>query len=153
MKFHERAISTWFGSGYFPFASGTVGTAATIPLVILLWWVGSVWLHAAAALGVLALGIWAARGAEQQWGRKDPGQVVVDETAGFLVATLALPPTGVMLVASFFVFRLMDIVKPWPARRLESLPGSWGIMLDDIMAGIYANLVVQAAIYLVGRFG
>jgi phosphatidylglycerophosphatase A len=147
-------ITTWFGSGFFPFASGTAGTAATMPLVLLLWWQGSWALHAAAIVLVTLAGLWAARGAEEWWGKKDPGQVVVDEAAGYLVTTFLVRPAGpsltqwaVPLVASFLLFRIMDIVKPWPARQLESLPGAVGIMIDDLFAGLYAFLVLHAGLW------
>ncbi len=137
-------LATWFGSGCAPVASGTFGTAATVPLVLLLWWCGSVPLHLAAIVAVALAGTWAAEGAEERWGKKDPGQVVIDETAGYLVATAGLTPSLSALAGSFFLFRLMDVVKPWPARRLESLPGGIGIMADDLVAGFYAWLAWQA---------
>lgn len=145
----KRLLSSWFFSGYFPFASGTVGTAATIPLVVLLWWIGSWPLHLAITVLVFCLGLWSARDAERLYGKKDPGQVVIDETAGYLVTTLFVPGNVGTLAASFFLFRLMDVIKPPPARQLEALEGALGIMSDDIMAGIYANLLLQ----LIVRYG
>ncbi|MCU0222665.1 MAG: phosphatidylglycerophosphatase A [Acidobacteria bacterium] len=147
----ETVLATWFGSGYSPFASGTAGTLASVPLVLLLWWIGSTPLHAAAIAAIAALGLWAARGAESRWGRKDPGQVVIDETAGYLVATFLVPHTLSALVLSFFLFRAFDVVKPFPAGRSQSLPGAWGIMADDLIAGLYANLALQAALWLWAR--
>ncbi|UCF66909.1 MAG: phosphatidylglycerophosphatase A [Acidobacteriota bacterium] len=141
-------LATWFGCGFAPLASGTVGTAATVPLVLLLWRVGSWPWHIAVTLAVIALGVWAAGDAELRWGRKDPGQVVIDESAGFLIATIALPASGWILLASFLVFRAFDVVKPWPARRLERWPGAWGIMADDLIAGLYANIVVRFGLFL-----
>jgi phosphatidylglycerophosphatase A len=79
-------------------------------------------------------------------GRKDPGLVVVDEVAGQWVSLLFLPFTLGTAVAAFFLFRLMDVLKPWPARDLEHLPGGVGIVADDIMAGVYANLLLRAAL-------
>lgn len=144
----KTTIATWFGAGFSPFAPGTVGAAATAPLVVLLWWIGSVPLHALAAVVLAGVGIWSAGGAEERWGRKDPGQVVIDEVAGFLVATAMLPPHVGLLVAAFFIFRLLDVVKPWPCRRLELLEGGWGIMLDDLVAGLYTNLLLQGWLLL-----
>ncbi len=141
-------LCTWFGSGFFPLASGTAGTLATVPLVVLLWLYAPQWVHFAMILAVSALGIWAAYDAESHFGRKDPGEVVIDETAGYLVATLALPFSWVHLLGSFLLFRIMDIIKPFPARRLEALPGAWGIMLDDLVAGLYANLALRLLLYL-----
>ena len=73
-------------------------------------------------------------------GRKDPGIVVVDEVVGQWVTLAALPFTPVTAALGFLLFRVMDVVKPWPARDLERLPGGWGIMADDVMAGVYAHL-------------
>ncbi|MFN7967555.1 MAG: phosphatidylglycerophosphatase A [Acidobacteriota bacterium] len=143
----KRLLSSWFYSGYFPFASGTAGTAATIPLVLLLWWFDSWLLHLAAVVVLFAIGVWSAWDAETLYGKKDPGQVVIDETVGYLVSTLFVPGNLFTLGASFFLFRLMDVIKPPPARQLESLKGAWGIMADDVMAGIYANLVLQAILH------
>ncbi len=147
----ETVLATWFGSGYSPFASGTAGTLASVPLVLLLWWIGSAPLHAAATVAIAVLGLWAARGAESRWGRKDPGQVVIDETAGYLVATFLVPHTLAALALSFFLFRAFDVVKPFPAGRSQALPGAWGIMADDLIAGLYANLALQAVFWLWAR--
>lgn len=148
MNLIQKLIATWFFSGYAPFASGTVGTFASLPLVVLLWWRGSDLWHLIAIAVLLGLGVWAAGPAESEYGRKDPGQVVIDETIGLLVATVAVPASWINLVAAFLLFRVMDIVKPWPARRLERLPGAWGIIVDDMVAGLYANLALQLLIYL-----
>ncbi len=144
----ETVLATWFGSGYSPFAPGTAGTLATIPLVLVLWGVGSWPLHLASIAAVTALGLWASRGAETRWGRKDPGQVVVDETAGYLVSTFLVPPSLPALAGSFFLFRAFDVLKPFPAGRSQDLPGAWGIMVDDLIAGLYANLALRAALWL-----
>ncbi|MCU0255074.1 MAG: phosphatidylglycerophosphatase A [Acidobacteria bacterium] len=143
----ETVLATWFGSGYSPFASGTAGTLASVPLVLLLWWIGSAPLHAGALVAVTAVGLWAARGAEERWGRKDPGQVVIDETAGYLVATLLVPPSAAALALSFFLFRAFDVLKPFPAGRSQELPGAWGIMADDLFAGLYSNLALQGLLW------
>ena len=103
-------------------------------------------------LGVLlvasAIGIYSADRAAPEWG-KDPRQVVVDEGVGFLFAVAFLPPSVGMIIASFFVFRALDIIKPPPARQLEALPGGWGIVADDIVAGLYSNVVICSSFYLV----
>jgi phosphatidylglycerophosphatase A len=79
-------------------------------------------------------------------GLKDPGIVVVDEVVGQWVSLLLLPLTPVTVALGFLLFRLLDVVKPWPARDFERLPGGWGIMADDVMAGIYANLLVRVGL-------
>jgi phosphatidylglycerophosphatase A len=91
----------------------------------------------------VVLGLWAAGRAEALFGEKDPGRVVIDEIAGQMVALLFIRPTALVLLAAFFLFRVMDVLKPWPARRLEDLPGGSGIMADDLMAGLYANLILH----------
>ena len=80
------------------------------------------------------------------WGDKDPSLVVIDEVAGMWVTLIALPWTPVTVLTGFFMFRLFDVFKPYPARDLEGVPGGWGIMLDDIVAGIYANLAVRVVL-------
>jgi phosphatidylglycerophosphatase A len=100
----------------------------------------------AATAAVTLLGVLAAGRVARLLGRKDPGLVVVDEVAGQWITFLALPMTPVTALAGFLLFRLMDIVKPWPARDLERLPGGFGIMADDVAAGIYAHLVLRAGL-------
>lgn len=144
----RMTLATWFGTGYAPVASGTVGTLATVPLVLLLAWADSPALYLGATLVLVLLGLWAASGGERYLGTKDPGPVVVDEVAGFLVTMALLPVTPGTLVGGFFLFRLLDIVKPFPGRQAERLPGGWGIMVDDLIAGLYANLVLRLALAL-----
>jgi phosphatidylglycerophosphatase A len=109
---------------------------------------GSASAEGAAILAVLVVGVWSATAAERHFRGVDPGQVVIDEVFGMLV-TLAFVPVGVGgAVAGFFVFRILDIVKPWPARRLEALHGGWGIMADDGMAALYGNLIMRGLMVL-----
>jgi phosphatidylglycerophosphatase A len=150
MRFLRAVVATWFGSGFSPIAPGTAGTVATVPVVLALWASGSPLLHAVAAITAFVAGMWASRDAEARWGRSDPGEVVIDETAGYLVATLAVAPSIWTLGASFVLFRVFDVLKPWPASALERLPGSWGIMTDDVAAGLYANLLLQAWLAFAG---
>jgi phosphatidylglycerophosphatase A len=138
-------VATAFGAGYSPVAPGTAGSL----LGLALFWP----LHALplpAQLGALAVlfaaGVLASTALAARVGRKDPGLVVVDEVAGMWTALLLLPPTPGAFLLAFLAFRVMDVVKPWPARALEGLPGGWGIMCDDLMAGVYANLLVQVAL-------
>jgi phosphatidylglycerophosphatase A len=149
MSWLRHVAATWFGSGLSPIVPGTAGTLATVPLVLLLWWVGSVPLHLAVTAVIAIVGLWAAGDPERRYGRKDPGAIVIDETAGYLVATVAFPLTAWHLLATFVLFRAFDIVKPWPAGRLERLPGAYGIMIDDLFAGLYANLLLRLGIWIV----
>jgi phosphatidylglycerophosphatase A len=106
---------------------------------------------AAASLALFAVGVWAAGEAEKFLGRTDPGQVVVDEVVGQMVTFLLIPhATWPWLVGGFLLFRAFDIVKPFPARQAERIPRGWGIMLDDVIAGVY-GLAGLAVIGLVKR--
>ena len=133
--------------GFFPIAPGTAGSLAALALFAFVRWIGMPAFEWATIVAVLAIGIWSADGAERALGRKDPGPVVIDEVLGMLI-TLALLPvsmTGVMV--GFLWFRLFDVVKPYPAGRMEHLPGGYGIMLDDAMAGLYAHLVLRLCMW------
>lgn len=141
------AIATCGGSGYFPIAPGTVGSAVGLVLFFAVRSAGQLWIEVAAIALTLVAGAWAATVAEGALDRKDPGPVVIDEVHGMLVTMLLVPASLVAMAAGFFLFRFFDIIKPFPADRLERAPGGWGIMLDDLMAGIYANLVLQAMVW------
>jgi phosphatidylglycerophosphatase A len=135
-------LATGFGSGYSPFAPGTAGSLVGLVLLPLLrragpFWEGGVLLVFTVA-GIAAGGIVARR-----LGIEDPSIVVVDEIVGMWVSLLFLPLTPATAIVGFVLFRIMDVVKPYPARQLEGLPGGFGIMADDIMAGIYANLCLR----------
>ena len=139
------AVATGFGAGYSPVAPGTAGSLVGL----LLFWplVGRPWAQVlTATVLVVMVGTAAGDHVARRLGRKDPGLVVVDEVAGQWVSLLFLPTGLGITAAAFFLFRLMDVLKPWPARDLERLPGGLGIMADDVMAGIYANLLVRAGL-------
>ena len=108
------------------------------------------WLTLAAALCAMAIGIPAATLVERESERPDPGHVVIDEVAGQWIALIYSRVNLSHLLAGFLFFRLFDIVKPWPARQLESLPAGWGIMLDDVAAGVYALLLMLALQHWIG---
>jgi phosphatidylglycerophosphatase A len=129
------------GAGYAPFASGTVGSAVGVVLYLLTRGLPDV-LQVALLVAVTLGGVWAGSIAARHFGREDPGQVVIDEVAGQLLTYLLLDLTWIGVVLGFVAFRVFDIVKPWPAGRLEGLPGGWGIMADDLMAALYAWLVL-----------
>jgi phosphatidylglycerophosphatase A len=144
-------ISTWFGCGYSPRAPGTVGSLAALAIGIALHrYAGfTQWQFAALALVTLIPAIWAAGVTAADSGITDPHFVVVDEVVGqWLAMAGALSYNWKSYLASIVLFRLFDIWKPPPARQLEALPGGWGINLDDVMAGIYAALVL----FVAGRF-
>jgi len=138
-----RLVATFFYTGHVPVAPGTAGSAATLLLFALVRWTGSATLELAVLALVVVAGVWAAGAMERQLGVEDPGQVVIDETAGMLV-TLVLVPVGIGgAIAGFVLFRVFDIVKPYPCARLERLGGGPGIMADDLMAGVYAHVVLR----------
>lgn len=138
-------VATGFGSGLSPKAPGTVGSAVACFLALFLpgrWLIG-------ALVVCCAAGIWASTKACEQWGLHDPGKIVIDEWAG---QWLTLAGHGAMgwLVPCFVLFRLFDILKPWPVSLCEKLPRGWGIMADDLMAGLLANLTLSLLRFLVG---
>jgi len=138
-------VATALGVGYVPFAPGTFGSAVGL----LLWFVlpSSPIAQAAAIVVVCVVGSWSGSVAERYFGRVDPGHVVVDEVAGMLVTLFLVPVGWIGAIAGFLLFRISDIIKPYPANRLERLPGGIGIMADDVMAGVYANLVLRFCIW------
>jgi len=145
-------IVTFGGAGLLPQAPGTWGSAAAALLVWLIWhWIGPTsWVFFLLAGLILScvlcimLGGWA----QDFLGRKDPGPVVLDEVAGICLTLLALPMKhpGLAVLVAFVAFRVFDVTKPPPARQLERLPAGWGILLDDLAAAVYANLVCQAVL-------
>ena len=135
-------LATAFGAGYWPIAPGTAGSAvgALVYLATLSW--PLVWQGALIVVVSLA-GIWAGGVAARHFGREDPGQVVIDEVAGQLVTFFATGISHQGVLVGFLVFRVFDIVKPWPARQFEKFPGGAGIMADDLMVGLYGNLLLR----------
>ena len=142
-----RALATWFGCGYSPIAPGTVGAAAAVAIAWFANWQPTANLIAGAIAGVV--GIWAATTEARRTGRKDPGQIVIDEVAGqWITLAGATAFHWKSILWGFLLFRLFDIWKPPPVRQLERLPEGTGIMADDLMAGVYGAVVL----YLAGYF-
>ena len=135
-------LSSCFGFGLIPVAQGTFGTLAGIPLAIALAHVGPM---AAAYLlfFFVLLAIWTSDRSARALEKDDPAEVVIDETAGLLLTLFLLPATGFNLCLGFILFRLFDILKPYPIRRLEKVEGGAGIVLDDLLAGVYGNLCLR----------
>ena len=140
------ALCTGFGAGYSPVAPGTAGSAVGIVIAWLLWQTELPYGVAIAALVTAAIGFWAAERGAIHFADKDPGPVVIDEIAGQLLTLALLPHSWQLLVISFFLFRLLDIWKPFPARQLEKLRGGVGIMVDDLAVAVYGNLLLQALV-------
>jgi phosphatidylglycerophosphatase A len=149
MSFVARVIGTWFYLGYFPKGPGTAGSLGAILVgVVLYFYAGFTNPIQFAALAALALipSIWAADRMALDTGSKDPQIVVVDEVVGQWIALAGASSLGswYQWAAAFVLFRTFDIWKPWPVRALEKIPGGAGIVMDDVMAGIYAALVLLA---------
>ena len=136
-------IATVGYCGYFPIAPGTVGSAAGLVFYLLVWWAQSPLFEAGLILLLFAVGVWAGTTSERYFGGIDPGPIVLDEVVGMLI-TLAFIPVGIAgALIGFFLFRLFDVLKPFPAGRFEKLHGGLGVMADDAMAAIYANIVLR----------
>jgi phosphatidylglycerophosphatase A len=150
-KFLVAAASTVCGVGLLPLIPGTFGSLAGLGVYFLLK--DSPLALAAAVLGVLAAGFLTAGRAEEMFGRKDPGCVVIDEVAGMLITLSFLPYSPRIVFLGFVLFRLLDTAKPYPAFRLQRMHGSFGIMIDDVVAGVYANLVLQVVVRLTSLSG
>src|SRR5438552_6588865 len=134
--------------GFFPIAPGTAGSAAAVVLYVLLRQLGETNFELPLAMARFALGVWLGGTAEQALGSIDPGPVVLDEVLGMLLTLAFVPVNWAGLALGFVLFRALDIWKPFPADRLERLPGGLGMMADDAMAGVYANVLLQAAYHL-----
>jgi phosphatidylglycerophosphatase A len=141
-------VASVFGAGYSPVASGTVGSLVT---AVAIWLLPLTLLRTAIALVVVTLvGIWAGGRVERVLGRKDPGVIVIDEVAGMLLAVMGLPRSLPVLITAFLLFRLFDIWKPFPARESQALTGGMGVMVDDLIAGLYALVLIMGARTLFG---
>jgi phosphatidylglycerophosphatase A len=143
MKHFILFFATGFAVGYSPIAPGTLGTLIAIPVYYFLSNIPSP-LYEITLIGFFFLSVWISGNAEIFFGKKDDQRIVIDEMVGFLVTMLWVPKTAIFVVAGFFLFRFFDILKPFPIRRLEKkLKGGYGVVLDDVMAGVYANIVLQ----------
>jgi phosphatidylglycerophosphatase A len=148
MKFAAKLIATFFGVGFVPIAPGTAASA----IVVLVY---RTWLHALSLpryLAVLAVviivGTWASDRAARAFGSRDPRMIVADEVAGQMAALALCPVAWIPLLVGFASFRLFDILKPFPIRRIERWPGGWGIMADDLAAGLAGFLVLRLLLVL-----
>lgn len=141
--FH-KITSTSFGIGYIGKGAGTVAAVATclIWYALALGQTGNFIPALAITLFLIALGIWSGNVVESIWG-KDHNRVVIDEVAGMCITLLWIPVTPLNVLVGLILFRFFDIAKPLYIRKLEDLPGGWGVMFDDVLAGVYANIVLQ----------
>ena len=151
MKFRERAVlflATGFFVGTVPFAPGTFGAIIGLPVCFLISKLNFL-LAVVYTLVFILFAIWVAAAAGKILKKEDPAEIVIDEIAGLMVTLVGIPFTAGAAIAGFVIFRAFDILKPFPIRTLEEkVPGGPGIVLDDVMAGIYANIILRLAIYL-----
>jgi phosphatidylglycerophosphatase A len=139
-------VTTGCFSGYSPIAPGTAGTLAAIPVYLLFFYTGyGWWVYALDVIVLFILGVQGANRIEAATEQKDCGIIVIDEVVGYLITMFLLPPHWLSVILGFFLFRLFDIVKPYPARKFDEDPKlkGFGVMIDDVFAGIYSNLVLQ----------
>ena len=132
-------LSTWFGSGLFPVASGTVGSLAALPFIFVLSKL-ELWQGIATLAIFVAIAVWSSGLTQKLLEKKDPSEVVIDEVAGFSLAMSLVPFSPASLAVGFLLFRIFDIIKPYPIRDLERLRGGLGIVMDDLLAGLFAGI-------------
>lgn len=144
-----KLVSTFFFAGYFPVAPGTFGSLAALAII---WFLipGFFYILIPISLGLFFVSVWSAGRAEDIFGQ-DGSQIVIDEVTGMAVSLVFVPHRMGYFAAAFFLFRIFDIVKPPPARNAERLKGGWGVTMDDVVAGVYANLVLHLALYVLNR--
>ena len=140
-------LGTWFGCGRVPLAPGTAGTIGAIPLYVLIRPLG-LWAVAVAAVVSTFVGVWASHIIVDDSKLKDPQFVVIDEVAGVLITLLAAPFSWHGVLAGFVLFRFFDQVKPFPARRAERWSRGWGVVMDDVFAGVWGAAVLLVLVHM-----
>jgi phosphatidylglycerophosphatase A len=148
MKIFWRIAASFFGLGFFPVAPGTLTSLAIV--LIYKYLIGGLALPhlLLILLALLAVGVPSATAYSLELKKNDPGRIVIDEAAGQLLVFLSVSPEWTLLAIGFLLFRVFDIFKPFPIRKLEGLPGGWGIMADDVAAALMAKLLLHLFIYL-----
>jgi len=143
-----KMFSTWFYVGDIPGAPGTAASAVGMLMALILS--PNIFIYILILAVVTVLGFKASGRMEKILDRKDPGCIVIDEVAGIMIALLLLPLTPAVVITAFFLFRAFDMFKIYPVNKFEQLEGSSGVMIDDIFAGIYTNIVMQIAVRWAG---
>ncbi len=145
MSMH-KIIASFFWMGYIGRGSGTA--AAFVAAV--LWYFSDLGMYLFAGLAlsllIILVGVWSSFRVESAWGH-DSNRIVIDEVAGMLISLIGIPVNWIYVLIAFVLFRFFDIVKPLFIKRTEKLNGGWGVMMDDVLAGIYANVIVQAIVF------
>ena len=143
MKYFFLLLATGFGVGYSPVAPGTLGTLLAIVVYYFLSNILSP-VYEITLVGFFFLSVWISENAERFFGKKDDQRIIIDEVIGFLITMLWVPKTILFVIIGFFLFRFFDILKPFPIRRLEKgFRGGFGVVLDDVVAGVYANIMIR----------
>ncbi len=141
-------IATVGYCGYFPIAPGTVGSAAGLVFYLIVWWAQSPLVEVSLILLLFAAGVWAGTTSERYFGGIDPGPIVLDEVVGMLITLAFIPVSLIGAVIGFLLFRVFDVIKPFPAGRFEKLHGGLGVMADDAMAAVYANISLRLVLWV-----
>lgn len=141
-----RAVATLFYIGFSPFFPGTLASLVALALVFII--PSRVSLYSLTALGILLVSLWATQVYATEKNEEDPQEIVVDELVGILVTFFSVPRSIPAVFAGFVLFRIFDIFKPFPVRQIERWPKPWGIIGDDVMAGVYANLALRLFLLL-----
>lgn len=147
MKTIAKILATTFGTGFSPVAPGTVGSLFILIIYYFLPPISPVMLGCA-ILVLFAIGVWASTETELDMGH-DASQITIDEVVGMLITLIAIEKTFINLGLGFLLFRFFDIVKIYPVNKVEHLPKGWGIMMDDVLAGIYGNIVLRIIIFFI----
>ena len=146
----EKIVGSAFYTGYIPFASGTFGSFVGL-IIYFIPGFENLFVILPAIVFLFAYGVFVSNKFEKIYG-KDPSECTVDEVVGTWIALIALPKTFPVVITSFLIWRLLDIIKPFPAGTSESLKGGWGIMMDDVISGIYSLIIVHIIVYLFGVY-
>ena len=146
----EKIVGSAFYTGYIPFASGTFGSLVGL-IIYFIPGFENLFVILPAIVFLFAYGVFVSNKFEKIYG-KDPSECTVDEVVGTWIALIALPKTFPVVITSFLIWRLLDIIKPFPAGTSESLKGGWGIMMDDVISGIYSLIIVHIIVYLFGVY-
>lgn len=146
----EKIIGSTFFTGYIPVAPGTFASMIAF-LIYFIPGFEKLWIIIPAVVLFFIYGVYVSFKFEAVYG-KDPSECTVDELVGSWIALVALPKTVLIAVTSFFIWRILDIIKPFPARTSENLLGGWGIMMDDVISGFYTLIIVHLIVYLFGAY-
>ena len=144
-------LSTWFGCGLLPWVPGTWGSLGAVPLAYVLHIYGGWPLMVGAALALFLMGVWAAEVYARRSRERDPGSIVIDEVAGQMLVLTVVPPDWGWYLSGFILFRIMDVLKPWPVSLMERrFGGGFGVMVDDIGAAFYAMILLYGMFWVLG---